>query len=127
MRAVVIGTDEDRDVLAGRALHQDAAHRGPGSEQALGVGGQRGPDLVPRTGKVPQQDLLVVEPAPAVQVALLSGLAPQAAPYHAVPDPELARQRRPAIGMPEGVGHPAAWPTLAREFGIRYEIGRAHV
>src|SRR2546430_12536946 len=31
--------------------------------------------------------------------ALLPGLAPQAAPYHAVPDPELARQRRPCSGM----------------------------
>src|SRR2546430_11996733 len=62
MRAVVIGTDEDGDVLAGRALHQRAAHRRPGGEQALGVGGQRGPDLVPRAGQVPQQDLLVVEP-----------------------------------------------------------------
>src|SRR5256886_6391585 len=56
MRAVVIGTDEDGDVLAGRALHQRAAHRRPGGEQALGVGGQRGPDLVPRAGQVPQQD-----------------------------------------------------------------------
>ena len=115
MRAVVIGTDEDGDVLACGALHQRAAHRRPGGEQALGVGGQRGPDLVPRAGQVPQQDLLVVEPAPAVEVALLPGLAPQAAPYHAVPDPELARQRRPCGGMPEGVGRvqdvePAAQP-----------------
>src|SRR5437773_5745735 len=101
MRAVVIGTDEDRDVLAGRALDQGAAHRGPGGKQALCVGGQRGPDLVPRAGQVPQQDLLVVEPAPAGQVALLADLTPQAAPYHAVPDPELARQRRPCSGMPE--------------------------
>src|SRR2546430_1256285 len=47
--------------------------------------------------------------------ALLPGLAPQAAPYHTVPDPELARQRRPCSGMPEGVGRvqdvePAAQP-----------------
>src|SRR5438132_12504408 len=74
MRAVVIGTDEDGDVLACGALHQRAAHRRPGGEQALGVGRQRGPDLVPRAGQVPQQDLLVVEPAPAVEVALLPGL-----------------------------------------------------
>ena len=81
-----------------------AAHPRPGGKQALGVGGQRGPDLVPRGGQVPQHDLLPVEPAPAVQVPLLPRLAAQAAPHHAVADPELARQRRPGGRMPEGIG-----------------------
>ncbi len=98
MRGVVIGPDEHGDVLTGRALHQRAAHRRPRGEQAPGVGGQGRPDLVPGRRQVPQQDVLLIEPAPAVQVPLLARLAPQTAPHHAVADPELPRQRGPGAG-----------------------------
>ena len=104
VRCVVIGPDEDGNVLAGGARHEGAAHRGPGREHALSLGRKGRADLVPCGWQVPQQHLFSVGTAPAVQVTLLPGLAPQAAPHDAVADPEFARQRGPRGGMAEGVG-----------------------
>src|SRR5213080_3042786 len=90
-----------------------------GGEQALGVGGQRSSDFVPGAWQVPQHDLLLVEPAPAVQVPLLPRLTPQAAPDDAVPDPELARQRGPGGGMPERVGRVQHVEATAQSLRVR--------
>jgi len=42
----MVGADEHGDVLAAGAADQRAAHRGPGREQPVRRGAQRGADLV---------------------------------------------------------------------------------
>src|SRR5690348_12776140 len=84
--------------------------RRTGGEDALAIGGERGDDLVARGREMPEDELLASRAGPTVQVPLLSPPRPpcpprtprrlcpsvpaQPAPHHAIPDAELARQRR---------------------------------
>ena len=119
VRGVMVGAEEHGDVLRGRALHQDGPDRGPRLGEPVRRCRQRGPDLVPRGREVPHQHVPPVGAAPAVQVALLAGLAAQPPPHDAAPDPELARQRRPRRRMAEGVGRIQHVEPPAELVGVR--------
>jgi len=121
----MIGADEQRDVFAGRALHECGAYLRPDVGQARARAGQAGTDLVPVRWEMPEQDVPAVGPAPTEEIAFLSRLPPQTAPQDAVFQTELARKRRENRGVAKRIGRVQdveASPEAFRIGGAEQEV-----
>ena len=99
----MVGADEHRDMPARGPCDQGLTDRRPRGGKSVGVGLQGGADLVARGGQMPEQHVLAVRPAPAIEIAVLAGLPAEPAPHYAVLDVELACERGPDAGVPERV------------------------
>src|SRR5256885_293895 len=103
MGCVVVGPDEHRDLPGGSAGYQRGAYAGPDVGKPISVGSQPRSNLISVGRKMVQEDIAPVRPAPTVEVALLPGLPPNAAPNHSVSHPEFARELGPDRGMAKGI------------------------
>ena len=66
-----------------------------------------------------EQHLAPVRTAPAIQIALLAGLAAQPAPEYSKPDAELAGQLRPDCRVSERVGRVEHITATTEPGGVR--------
>ncbi len=119
MGRMVIGADKQRNLLARRALYEPGAHLSPDVGQPCSRAGQGGADLVAFGRQMPEQDLPAVGPAPAKEIAVLVGLAAEAAPQDAVLKTEFARDRGKYRGMAERIGRVQHVESSAETFRIR--------